>query len=173
MKILERLFRKKQAKGHRYWELLRLGLGFIFFWSFLDKTFGLGFATSPAKSWLAGASPTAGFLAFGTEGSYMASVFQSMAGSPIVDWLFMMGLLGVGLSLLLGIGTRVAGVAGALMMALIYLAVFPLENNPVIDEHIIYIIILIAFTEVEVGVQYGLREKWKKTDLVKKYPWLE
>ena len=42
--------------------LLRLDLGFLFFWAFIDKVFGLGYSTSVAKDWLNGGSPTKGFL---------------------------------------------------------------------------------------------------------------
>lgn len=42
--------------------LLRLVLGFEFLWAFLDKTFGLGYTTPAAKSWLNGGSPTKGYL---------------------------------------------------------------------------------------------------------------
>jgi uncharacterized membrane protein YphA (DoxX/SURF4 family) len=44
--------------------VLRLVLGFIFLWAFVDKVFGLGFATASSKAWIHGASPTAGFLMF-------------------------------------------------------------------------------------------------------------
>lgn len=172
MNILKKLL-KKNDHGQKYWEILRFILGGIFFWSFLDKTFGLGYATEPAQSWLNGVSPTYGFLQFGTEGSYFAHIFQAMAGSIIIDWLFMLGVLGIGVSLLLGIGTRVAGYSGALMMFLIYLASLPLEHHPIFDHHIVYIVILLAFTHLKVGMWYGLRKQWKKTDIVKKYPWME
>src|SRR5689334_12004100 len=41
---------------------LRLLTGFVFLWAFLDKTFGLGYATASGKGWLDGGSPTKGFL---------------------------------------------------------------------------------------------------------------
>ncbi len=75
-------------------EALRIVLGLVFLWTFLDKTFGLGFSTATDKSLLTGNSPTAGFLEFGTNGP-LATIFQSMEGSTIVDWLFMLGMLGV------------------------------------------------------------------------------
>lgn len=168
--MLFNLFRKKQTS--EYWELLRLLIGFIFLWAFLDKTFGLGFPTVPESAWLNGTSPTSGFLLNQSRGLF-EQLFKSLAGNPVVDWVFMLGLLGVGSSLLLGIGTKIAGYAGALMMGLIYLASFPPRTNPGIDQHIIYIVILLAFTQLEVGNIYGLRSWWKKQDIVKKNPWLE
>jgi len=100
---------------------LRLLLGFIFLWSFLDKLFGLGFTTEAGKSWLDGVSPTTGFLKFGTHGPF-TGVYQAMAGNVIVDWLFMLGLVGIGLGLILGIMFKVAAWSGVMLMAILYLS---------------------------------------------------
>lgn len=147
-------------------------MGFIFFWAFIDKLFGLGFATTADKSWLQGVSPTIGFLKFGVHGTF-AAFFNSLAGNVLVDWLFMLGLFGIGLSLLLGIGTRIAGYSGALMMTLMYLSLLPPENNPILDEHIIYLFLFLIFATGEVGHRFGLFQWWKQTRLVKKYPVLQ
>lgn len=122
--------------------LLRIGLGFIFLWAFFDKLLGLGFATTPDKAWLHGGSPTYGFLSFATKGPF-ALFFKSLAGNPIVDWAFMIGLLGIGISLLFNYAVRLGAIAGIVMLALMYLAVLPPENNPVLDDHIIYILVLV------------------------------
>ncbi|MBP6926395.1 MAG: hypothetical protein KBB70_01715 [Candidatus Pacebacteria bacterium] len=121
---------------------LRIAMGFIFLWAFIDKTFGLGFATSAGKAWIDGASPTAGFLSHGVEGP-LAGLFQSMAGVAIVDWLFMAGLLFVGITLLLNKYVRWGSIVGSIMLALMYLSLMLPENNPIIDEHIIYILVLL------------------------------
>lgn len=156
-----------------YWGLLRLSLGFIMLWAFVDKLFGLGFATTHDKAWLAGNSPTFSFLKFGTKGPF-AIWFQMIAGSPIVDWLFMMGLMLIGLALLFGIGVRLAGYGGALMMLLMYLAsATPPLNNPLIDEHIIYAIIFLAFTAVDPGLTFGFGRCWSEIPMVKKFPILK
>ena len=81
----------------RFRGMARLALGWVFLWAFFDKVFGLGFTTAADKSWLDGTSPTMGFLKFGSKGPF-APFFHMMAGSPIIDWLFMMGLLLIGLS---------------------------------------------------------------------------
>lgn len=120
---------------------LRLAMGFTFLWAFLDKTFGLGFATTPEKSWLSGGSPTTGFLSFGAKGPFV-EIFNSLAGVALVDWLFMLGLLFAGLTLILNKYVKWGALAGALMLALMYLALLFPENNPIIDEHIIYILVL-------------------------------
>jgi len=98
--------------------LARISLGFTFLWAFFDKLIGLGFATCRgedgvvealcSKAWLEGGSPTTGFLKFGTSGSPFETVFNNLAGNTFVDWLFMIGLLGLGIALLFGIGMRIA-----------------------------------------------------------------
>lgn len=158
-------------QGLYVWVLLRFSIGFIFLWAFFDKLFGLGFATSPDKSWLHSVSPTVGFLKFGSTGIF-SNIFHGLAGNSLIDWLFMLGLLFVGAALLLGICVRIAGYAGSLMMFLIYLSLFPPKNNPLIDEHIIYILVLIGLTKTDASSTLGLGKWWQKTKLVKKYPFL-
>ena len=133
-----------------FWGILRIVMGWTFLWAFLDKTFGLGFATTAENSWLAGGSPTAGFLANAPQGP-LAGIFQSLAGSGLVDWLFMLGLLGVGVSLIFGIVTRLGAIAGAAMLALMYFAVLPPENNPFIDDHIVYILVMVGLVLSRAG----------------------
>ena len=146
------------AKKDMFLALLRISMGFIFLWAFLDKLLGLGFATITEKSWLNGQSPTAGFLKFGTHGPFK-SFFESLAGNSIVDYLFMFGLLGIGISLVLGIARKISTLSGTLMLFLMWLATFPPANNPFVDEHIIYIFVLIVFASFRVGRVWGL-ERW-------------
>jgi len=119
----------------------RMLMGFYFLWAFFDKVFGLGFATPVERAWINGGSPTTGFLTNATAESPLAAVFNAIAGNPVVDWLFMLGLFGVGAALLFGVGVRIAAIAGAAMLFLMYLAEFPLTltgaTNPLIDSHII------------------------------------
>jgi len=79
-------------KGDFLLGVIRICFGLIFLWAFFDKLFGLGFATKASKSWLLGTSPTYGFLAMGTKGP-LALIYKAMAGSAVVDWIFMLGLL--------------------------------------------------------------------------------
>ena len=120
---------------------LRYSMGFIFLWAFIDKTFGLGFATKSASAWIAGGSPTYGFLTFAAKGP-LAGFFQSLAGVRLVDWAFMLGLLFVGGTLRANKFVRWGALAGSAMLALMYLALLLPENNPLIDDHIIYMLVL-------------------------------
>lgn len=160
---------KLQLSEDLFWELLRISLGFIMLWAFLDKLLGLGFATKGDKSWFVGVSPTAGFLKFGTEGPF-SFLFQTLSGNIAVDILFMAGLLLVGLALLLGIGTKIAGYAGSLMMFLIYLSLFPPENNPIIDEHIVYILVFIGIANTSKGRKLSFAKRLRTLNLVKSHP---
>lgn len=152
--------------------LLRISMGWIFLWPFLDKLFGLGFSTTSDNAWLMGGSPTFGFLTFGTHGPF-ASFFQSLAGSVIVDWIFMIGLLLIGLALIFGIGMNIAVFSGSLMLFLMWLAVLPLEHNPFLDDHLVYILILILLINFKSGQWFGLGKWWARTKLVKRYKFLE
>jgi Family of unknown function (DUF6081) len=53
------------------WVFLCIALGWVFPWAFLDKAFGLGFATERADAWINGGSPTFACLNFATEGKYL------------------------------------------------------------------------------------------------------
>lgn len=170
----------ERTDGARVWALLRLALGFVFFWAFADKLLALGFATGRAQdgtvdvlgpaAWINGGSPTSGFLLNGTDGP-LAGLFQAMAGVAVVDWLFMLGMLGVGAALLLGIAMRIAAVAGATQMLLIR-AGTAAENNPLIDQHVIYAIALFAVAAAGAGDHWGLGTVWRRTRLVRRFPLL-
>ena len=122
--------------------LLRLVMSFTFLWAFFDKIFGLGFATTVDKAWIKGGSPTSGFLANAVQGP-LADIFHSLASVAVVDWLFMLGLLFVGLTLLFNKFVKWGCLTGSLMLLLMYLALLFPANNPIIDEHIVYILVLI------------------------------
>ena len=59
---------QKRRAVHR--AALRISLGWVFLWAFLDKAFGLGHETAHADAWIRGGSPTKGFLAFGAAGPF-------------------------------------------------------------------------------------------------------
>ena len=120
---------------------LRVLMGFMFLWAFLDKTFGLGFATKSTAAWIHGGSPTLGFLTHAVQGPF-APFFNSLAGVTLVDWLFMMGLLFVGITLLINRFVKWGSLVGILMMLLMYISLLWPANNPFVDEHIIYAFLL-------------------------------
>nr|WP_144119361.1 DoxX family protein [Catellatospora sichuanensis] len=149
---------------------IRIALGWIFLWAFLDKLFGWGSATPPAKSVLNGGSPTEGFLS-SAKGPF-SGFFQSIAGGLVTDLLFMAALLAIGGALILGIGMRLAAAAGAVLTVLMWAAVLPPTNNPFLDEHLVYAAILIVLALLGAGDTLGLGKGWAATSLVRRAGWL-
>ena len=150
---------------------IRISLGWVFLWAFLDKAFGLGFATPSERSWFNGGSPTNGFLS-SAKGPF-SGFYQNIAGTGIADALFMTALLGVGLALLLGIGMRIAAGVGALLTVMMWTAVLPPTTNPFMDDHLVYAAILIVLALLGAGNTLGLGRQWAATPLVQRAPWLK
>ncbi|WP_061965208.1 DoxX family membrane protein [Demequina aurantiaca] len=178
-------------KGRAGWVLLsvtRILIGFTFLWAFLDKTFGLGFSTCRDResgaitlncdaSWINGGRITEGYL--GSSSGPLKDFFVSLGSQPWTDWAFMIGLAGVGLALILGIGTRIAAVGGAALLAMMYVShAWPGQGgnttNPFVDDHMINAVAIFAIVILEIHFvqKIGLGEKWKKLEIVKKNRWL-
>ena len=168
------------APTRRVLAVLRIAFGFTFLWAFLDKLLALGFSTGRSEdgstvdrfgdaAWMHGSSPTEGFLKFGADGPFKG-FYNSIGGTAWADWAFMLGLLAIGVALTLGAGMRLAAGAGAVMYVLMWTVVLPPENNPVIDEHILGAITLVALALLNAGDTWGLGRWWSKTDVVQQYP---
>jgi thiosulfate dehydrogenase [quinone] large subunit len=167
---------------------LRIAFGLTFLWAFFDKLLALGFHTGVSTNpdtgaetldrfgpaaWINGGSPTQGFLKFGvSEENPFHGFYNSIGGTVFADWLFMIGLLGIGLALTLGFGMRIAAATGALLYFLMWTASLPLENNPVIDDHILGMISVIVLGLTLAGDTWGVGKAWAKTHLVRAYPFL-
>jgi thiosulfate dehydrogenase [quinone] large subunit len=159
--------------------VLRIAFGLTFLWAFVDKLLALGFSTGYDETgkldrfgdaaWINGASPTEGFLKFGADGPFQG-FYNSIAGAALVDWLFMLGLLGIGLALTLGIATRLACAAGAILYLMMWTVVLPPENNPVLDDHILGAISLVVLALLNAGDTWGLGKRLAGTRLVQTHP---
>jgi len=150
---------------------IRIALGFVFLWAFLDKTFGLGFATVSAKAWLNGGNPTQGFL--GSSKGPFSGFFHAIAGTGVANVLFMGGLLAIGTALILGIGMRLAAAGGALLTVMMWAAVLPPPNNPFMDDHLVYAAVLIVLALLGAGNTLGLGRAWAAIPLVQRTGWLK
>ncbi|WP_410622888.1 DoxX family membrane protein [Amycolatopsis sp. cmx-8-4] len=160
--------------------VLRIVTGFVFLWAFLDKLFGLGYATPAKGAWISGGSPTKGFLSSVHIGPF-ESMFHAWAGTWWADTLFMLGLAGVGIAVIAGVGLRLGAIAGSLMMLMMWSAEWPFaqsmstgeathSSNPIIDYHIIYALILIVVAAAAGGNTWGLGRRW--ADLTGDRKWL-
>jgi thiosulfate dehydrogenase (quinone) large subunit len=161
--------------------VLRIATGFVFLWAFLDKAFGFAYATPPAKAWINGGSPTKGFLSSVDVGPFQ-SAFHAIAGTWWADWLFMLGMLGIGVALIAGVAIRASAVAGVLIMAMMWFAEFPLaqlatdgsasgSTNPLTDYHFLYAIVLVVLAVTDSGNTWGLGRMWARLPFVQRHRW--
>lgn len=160
--------------------VLRIATGFVFLWAFLDKLFGLHYSTPGAKAWIHGGSPTKGFLS-SVEAGPLTSTFHSMAGNVVVDWLFMLGMLGIGVALIAGVALRLSAVAATLTMLMMWLAEFPPaqhagagpsgSTNPLVDYHVIYALVTIVVAATYAGNTWGLGRLWVRMPFVNSHRW--
>ena len=161
--------------------VLRIAFGLTFLWAFFDKLLALGFHTGydPAgkldrfgdAAWINGGSPTEGFLKFGAKGPF-EGFYHSIAGAAWADWLFMLGLLGIGTALTLGIGMRLATAAGALLYLMMWTVYLPPDNNPVIDDHILGAISMVVLALTYAGETWGAGRTWGRSEIVRRWEFL-
>lgn len=146
--------------GQFMFAVTRVGIGFIFLWAFLDKLFGLGKSTKKANAWINGGSPTRGYLS-SLEGTF-ADTFKGIGGKAWADWLFMIGLCGLGIALILGIGMYIAAITGSILLFLMWMTALPIASNPFLDDHLIYAFVIIAIAATGAGLRYSLAPWWRR-----------
>ncbi|MFF7456347.1 hypothetical protein [Kitasatospora sp. NPDC008115] len=160
----------------------RIALGAVFLWAFADKAFGLGYSTADGRAWFDGASPTKGFLSHVAAGP-LRGTFHAMAGQTWADWLFMLGLLGIGLALAGGVALRIAAAGGTVLLALMWAAEWPParhladgsasgSTNPLLDYHVLYALLLVALAVTGAGRTWGLARRWAALPVVRDHTWL-
>ncbi|HET6667006.1 MAG TPA: DoxX family protein, partial [Intrasporangium sp.] len=92
-----------------------------------------------------------------------AQFFANIAG-PWSDWLFMIGLLGIGIALLTGAGLKIAAWSGTALLLFMYLAQFPLyeerATNPITDSHWVEALALIVVAATYAGDTWGIGKWW-------------
>lgn len=141
----------------------RILLGFYFLWAFIDKIFGLNYATAPEMAVINGGSPAQGFINNAVSGPFAGLI--KLFANPVGDVLFMAALLGLGVALLLGVGHKVTLFAGSAFMFTLWLSLFPPTSpgsatNPIIDDHWFLAILIIAVTITRAGDTWGLGKWW-------------
>ncbi len=128
--------------------LLRISLGWFFFYAGYSKLVAVdGFS---AKGYL-----------LNLKGPF-AGLFLSLAGNVLVDQLVIWGLTLIGLCLILGILIRFASFWGIVMMALFYLTAYPPARAFLVDDHIIFIAILLFLMVSNAGYSYGFGKQLEK-----------
>ena len=119
---------------------------------------------------------------FGVSSGPLKGFFPSLAGATGVDTLFMAGLFGIGVALLLGVALRPAAVAGGVLLMMMWFAVWPLDalaagvpthsNNPVIDHHVISTFALVVIAALADSSAGWLGRRWSALPLVRRHGWL-
>ena len=161
--------------------VLRVVLGFGFLYAGLEKL--LNFAGDD-KPWSA-----FGFLKFATGGTIpnmvghadpmshnpTQGIWTGLAGDPtllgIVNFLVVFGEIAIGVALILGIATRLAGVLGAVMMFLFWIAAWDFQFG-IVNQQFVYMILSGFVAYASAGRVLGLDATLEKTELARRTPGL-
>lgn len=147
---------------------MRIGMGWILLQGGLTKLVD--------PSWTA-----AGYLSNVPAGNPFAAYWGLMAGNPLVDQLVIWGLVLTGIALMVGALTRLTVFSASTMMLLFWassleggiLQGFPVAHGWMVDNHIVYVILMVAAAEFGAGRILGVDEYLEETDLVENNPWLK
>ena len=141
--------------------LLRLATGWLMFYAGITKVLN--------PEWTA-----AGYL---QGAKTLPGLFQWFALPANIGWVNFVnewGLTLLGISLILGVFVRLSSIAGVLLMALYYLPVltFPIvgTHSYIVDQHVIYALVLIFFAVIRAGRYYGLENWCAKLPICSRFP---
>ena len=127
--------------------LTRVALGGLMLYAGITKVLD---STWSAAGYIGGAKTFASFY----------QLFLNPAVLPIVNFLNVWGLTILGLSLILGLFVRLSSLLGIVLMLLYYFAAgpfpYPSAHAFIVDEHIIYALLLLFFASIRAGRYWGL-----------------
>ena len=144
--------------------LLRLSLAWVFLYAASHQVL--------VPDW-----SVAGFLNSTKTFNGLFTLFTGPVLAPIISFLVAYGHLLIGLSLLLGLAVRVSASFGILLMLLYWMAHmdFPYisnTNNFIVDDHIVYALVLALLIATRAGHIYGLDSWAAAQDGIKNSKWL-
>lgn len=142
---------------------LRISMGWLMLYAGITKVLNPEWS---AAGYLKGAKTFTGIYQW----------FSSPGMIPITDFLNEWGLTLLGISLIFGIAVRFSSVLGGALMLLYYFPVleFPYVSQHffIIDEHIIYVLVLIFFAAVRAGRAWGLDSVFSNLSIYKNNNWI-
>ena len=151
------MFKDSEAK---WLFLLRVSMGWLMFYAGITKVLD--------PEWTA--------FGYGSSAQTFSGFFQWIVSPANIGWIDFVnqwGLTLLGISLILGVGVRLSSVLGAVLMMFYYFPAldFPYagEHSYIVDDHIIYVLVLIFFAVVKAGRYYGL-ESWFANTFLGKFP---
>ena len=141
--------------------LLRVGTGWLMFYAGITKILDPGWS---AAGYLNNAKIFSGFFAW----------FATPNILPITNFVNEWGLTLLGVSLILGIGVRLSSILGAALMMLYYFPVlefpYPNTHSYIVDEHIIYALVLLVLAALRAGRTWGLENWCSRLPVCSKFP---
>lgn len=129
--------------------LLRVSAGWMFFYAGITKVLNPQWS---AEGYLKGAKSFVWFYQWLLQPEIL----------PVINSVNKWGLTLLGVSLIIGLFARFSSLLGVLLMALYYIPLgfpYPNPHSYIVDEHIIYIAILLFFAAVSAGRIFGLDSK--------------
>lgn len=147
---------------------LRLVMGFVFLIPGLQQWWNPDFSVR-------------GLLVYGIPKGNPLADFWATLGNEFAIYLTPLNILGltfIGLALIFGVFVRFSALMGSTLMFFYYLTALhgglleglPLANGYVIDDHIVYILLLFGLGAFGSGRILGLDAKLEELEIVKKYP---
>ena len=65
------------------------------------------------------------------------------------------------------VAMRIAAASGALLLVFMWMASLPLENNPFMDDHLVYAMVLVLLAAMRAGDTLGLGRQWRQLPVVR------
>jgi thiosulfate dehydrogenase [quinone] large subunit len=159
--------------------LLRISLGLVYLWGFIEQAFGVSYTNTPAAGpghntsygWHFSYNSANGWITSGFShsptGQYVDKTHGPLAFIPqnlptgLDDFGWMLAIGGLGIALTLGICMNIAGIGGFLLNILLWFSTFPPNSNPIIDgTHTIYAFVLLLLMFLHAGNKWGLGRWW-------------
>lgn len=141
--------------------LLRISLGWMFFWAGITKVLN--------PEWSA-----AGFLSNAKTFPNFYQWFTTPEILPFTNFLNEWGLTLVGAALILGVFVRLAAAGGILLMLLYYFPTldfpYPTVHTFLVDDHLIYASALFVLSSLRSGRAWGLENWCARLPICSRYP---
>ncbi len=141
--------------------LLRLALGWFMFYAGITKVLNPAWTSA---GYLKGAKTFPGLYHWFLQPNIL----------PAIDFINEWGLTLLGVSLILGVFVRLSSTLGALLMLLYYLPILDFPHpNPfayIVDEHVIYALLMIFLASSRAGRVWGLENWCLRLPICSKFP---